>query len=99
MPNGWHKVSKASKTSLHGAEKGVYQACLHHKDVSHRKSHPNKPQEGWMQPHKQVALKADKHKPTEGKSMAKPRSRQANMDIKHRSKQAHTCIKEMIQTL
>jgi len=28
--------------------------------------HPNKPQEGWMQPNKQVALKTNKHKPTEG---------------------------------
>ena len=26
----------------------------------------NKPQEGWMQPHKQMALKTNKHKPTKG---------------------------------
>ena len=33
------------------------------------------------------------------KSMVKPRSRHTNMDIKYRSKQAYTCIKEMIQIL
>ena len=38
---------------------------------------------------KQVALRTDKHKPTEGTSMAKPRSRQTNMEIKYRSKQTY----------
>ena len=37
--------------------------------------------------------------PRREKSMAKPKSRLANMNIKHRSKKAYTCIKEMIQTL
>ena len=36
------------------------------KMCSHKWLHPNKPQEGWMQPKKQVALKTNKHKPTEG---------------------------------
>ena len=47
-------------------EKGVYQAHQHHRDVSHKRSHPNQPQEGQMQPHKQMALNTNKHKPTEG---------------------------------
>ena len=36
--------------------------------------------------------------PRKAPSMAKPRSRQANMDIKYRSKQAYTYIKKMTQT-
>ena len=61
-PNKRHKAS----ITLHGVEKGKYQAHQHHEDVTHKRSYPNKPQEGWMQPHKQVALKTDNHKPTEG---------------------------------
>ena len=61
-PNEWNK---ASITISHGAKKGVYQAHQHHGDVSHKWSHSNKPQEGQMKPHKQVAPKIDKHKPTE----------------------------------
>ena len=63
--NRWHKAIKASITLSHGAEKDVYQAHQYHGDVSHKRLHPNKPQEERMQPHKQVALKTDKHKPTE----------------------------------
>ena len=37
--------------------------------------------------------------PWRAQGMAKPRFRKANMDTKHRSKQAYTCIKEIIQTL
>ena len=38
--------------------------------------------------------------PCRALSMAKPRSRQVDMDISIRgSKQVYTCIKEMIQTL
>ena len=33
------------------------------------------------------------------KAWQEPKSSQKNMDMKHRSKQANTCIKEMIQTL
>ena len=43
----------------------MYQAHQYHGDVSHKRLHPNKPLEERMQPHKQVALKTDKHKPTE----------------------------------
>ena len=67
----WHKVSKESITSSHKAEKGVYQAHPHHEDVSHKRSHPNKPREGQMQPHKQVAPKTNKHKLKEGKKHGK----------------------------
>ena len=66
-----HKVSKESITSSHKAEKGVYQAHPHHEDVSHKRSHPNKPREGQMQPHKQVAPKTNKHKLKEGKKHGK----------------------------
>ena len=31
--NGWHKESKASITSSHGAKKGVYQAHQYHGDM------------------------------------------------------------------
>ena len=41
-PNKRHKASKASISTLHGAEKGVYQAHLHHGGVSHKWSHLNK---------------------------------------------------------
>ena len=41
-----------------------------------------------MQSHKQVAPRTNKHKPTEEAKHAKCRSRQTNMEIKHRSKQA-----------
>ena len=34
--NGWHKASKASITTSHEAEEGVYQAHQHHKDMSHK---------------------------------------------------------------
>ena len=36
------------------------------KMCSHKGLHPNKPQEGWVQPKRQMVLKANKHKPTEG---------------------------------
>ena len=65
-PNGWHKARKESIASLNKVEKGVYQAHQHHRDVSHKRSHPNQPQEGQMQPHKQMALNTNKHKPIEG---------------------------------
>ena len=65
-PNRWHKASRASTTSLHEVEKGMYKAHQHHGDVFHKWLHPNKLQEGRMQPHKQVAIKTDKPKPTEG---------------------------------
>ena len=42
-PNGWHKVSKASISTSHGVEKGVYQAYQHHGGVSYKWLHPNKP--------------------------------------------------------
>ena len=51
--------------------KGMHQANQHHRGVSHKWSHPNKSQEGRMQPHKQVALKTYKHKPTEGTKYGK----------------------------
>ena len=70
-PNKWHKASKASITSSHGVEKGVYQAHQHYGDMSHKQSHPNEPQERQMQPYKQVAPKTNKHNPTEGKKHGK----------------------------
>ena len=45
-------------------------------------------------------LKDQQAKAHEGhKAWQEPKSSQTNMDIKHRSKKANTCIKEMIQTL
>ena len=35
-PNGWRKTSKASISTLHGAEKGVNQKHQHHGGVSHK---------------------------------------------------------------
>ena len=76
-------------------EKGMYQANQHHGDISHKRLYLNKPQEGWMQPHKQVALKVDKHKPTEGIKQGKNLDlAKQNMDVKHRGKQAYTCIRK-----
>ena len=49
----------------------MHQANQHYRNVSHKQLHPNKPQEGQMQPYKQVAPKTDKHKPTEGTKHAK----------------------------
>ena len=62
-------IKQAWQATSHGAEKGVYQALQHHKGVSHKCLHPNKPYEGWMQPHKQWAPRTNKHKPMKG---AKP---------------------------
>jgi len=68
---------------------------------SHKWLHPNKPQEGRMDSTKQVGGPKDQQAQThEGnKAWKEPRSRQTKMDLEHRSKQAYTCIKEMIQTL
>ena len=68
-PNKWHKASKACISALHRAGKGVSQPHQHHKGVSHKWS--NKPQEGWMQPHKQVGPKIDTHKSAKGKKYVK----------------------------
>ena len=64
-------TKQARQISSHGVEKGVHQAHQHHEDASHKRLSPNKPQERWRQPHKQVAQKTDKHKPTEGKKHGK----------------------------
>ena len=53
--------------------------------------HLNKPQEGQMQPHK--------HKPTRGNKHGKTQIWVDKHDKKHRTKQANTCINEMIQIL
>ena len=69
-PNGWHKASKPTITS-HRMEKGYALRADITGICSHKQSHPNKPQEGQMQPHKQVAPKTNKHKPTKGKKHGK----------------------------
>ena len=76
----------------------MYQAHQYHGDVSHKRLHPNKPQEERMQPHKQVALKTDKHKPTEDAKHGKSWIKAGKHGYKAGSKQAYICIKEMIQT-
>ena len=47
-PNKRHKASKASISTSHGVKKSVNQADQHHRGVSHKWLHPNKPQEGRM---------------------------------------------------
>ena len=98
-PNGWHKASKATITS-HGVEKGyasskpTSQGCVltsSHIQTSHKRDRCNHTSKCPQKPTSTSLQRA--------KSVAKPRSRQANRDTKHRSKQAYTCIKEIIQTL
>ena len=80
-PNRWCKASKANISTLHGAEKDVNQEHQHHRGISRK----------WLHP---INLRRDQCNhtnisPQRAQSMAKPRSREANMQIKHRSKQAN----------
>ena len=67
---------------------------------SHKWLHPNKPQVGQMQPNtSKWPQRPISPNPRRAPNMEKTRSRLTNVDIKHKSKQAYTCIKEIIQTL
>jgi len=44
------------------------------------------------QSHMGVGCNHTRSSPRRALGMAKPRTREANMDIKHKSKQAYTCI-------
>ena len=46
-----------------------------------------------------VTTQASAPKGRQAQGMAKPRSRESSIDIKHRSKQTYICIKEIIHTL
>ena len=96
---GWHKTSKASISS-HGAEKGMHQANPHHGDKFSQIT-TSKQATGGMGAPKQASGPEDQQVQThEGhKAWQEPRSSQTNMDLKDKSKQVYTCIKERIQTL
>ena len=67
---------------------------------SHKWLDPNKPQVGQMQPNtSKWPQRPTSPSPRRAPNMEKTRSRLTNVDIKHKSKQAYTCIKEIIQTL
>ena len=83
-PNGWYKAS--IKTS-HAVEKSVYQAHQHHRDVSHEWSHPTSHKMGGCNHASKWPQRPKSTSPWRAQSMAKPRSRQTNMDKKHKSKQ------------
>ena len=76
---------KASKASIlsHRAERGMPQANQHH-GCNHK---ANGPKDQQAQAHEGY------------KAWQEHKSSQININTKHRSKQAYTCIKEMIQTL
>ena len=96
---GWHKASKASISS-NEVEKGMPQANLHHGDMFSQMTTSKQAIEG-MDATKQASGPKDKQAQTHGghKAWQEPRSSQTNMDLKYKSKQAYTCIKERIQTL
>ena len=110
---GKHAKMQRSKKSQTSGTKQERQA-LHHR-MEWRKvciKHTNIMEICLTSSHIQISHKSDKCNhtskwpqrpistiPQRAKSMAKPRSRQVNMDIKYIRKQAYTCIKELIQTL
>jgi len=96
---GQHKVRKVSISS-HRVEKCMHQVNQHHKDVFSQMVKSKEARRG-TDANKQVCSPKDQEAQTHrgNKAWQEPRSRQTNMDLVHRSKQAYTCIKEMIQTL
>ena len=64
------KESQMGAQSKHNITRNDERVCIKQTDItemcSHKQLHPNKTQEGRTQTHKQVALKTNKHKPTEG---------------------------------
>ena len=73
--NGWHKASKASISTLHGAEKGVYQAHQHHRGVSHKWSHPISYKRDRCNHTSKWPQRLTSTNPRRAQGMAKPRSR------------------------
>ena len=98
------KWGAQSKQGKHNIARSRERKCIKKTNIigmcSLKWLHPNKPQTGWMQQQtSKWPQRPTSASPWRAQSMAKPRSRQANMDIKHQGKQAYTCIKKIIQIL
>ena len=93
--------TKQARQACHhpGWKKGMHHANQHHEDVFSQMVTSKQAIRGTVTT-KQVGGPKDQAQTHEGnKAMEKPRSSQTNMDIKHKSKRAYTCMKERIQTL
>ena len=92
---GWHKASKASISS-HEVEKGMHQANPHHRDVFSQMV-ATKQTTGGMDATKQTngpkGQQAQTHRGH--KTWQESRSSQTNMEPKHKSKQAYTCLRKL----
>ena len=78
----------------------MHQANPHHGDVFSRMA-TSKQAVGGTNATKQASGPEDQQAQAHGgyKAYKEPRSSEKNMDLKHKSKKAYTCIKERIQTL